>query len=64
MTEKEKIIKEMCNMPTKYGVYKTLLKDGKWDVEKLKYLDLHELKSMLRDYKTFERNINIQNGTD
>lgn len=64
MTEKEKVIEEMCKMPTKYALYRSMLLDGKWDVEKLKCIDLHDLKNMLRDYKTFERNKNIENGTN
>ena len=60
---KEEIIKEIISYPLSYALFRDVLKDGKWDEEKLKYMDIGVLKDYLRDIKTLERNKErIKNG--
>lgn len=60
---KEEVIKEIIGFPVSYALFRGILKDGKWDEEKLKYMEINDLKYYLRDIKTFERNKErIKNG--
>lgn len=53
---KEEIIKEIVAYPVSYGLFRDAVKNGSWDEEKLKYMDIKDLTDYLRDIKTFERN--------
>lgn len=53
---KEEIVKEIMTYPLSYGLFRDALKDGKWNEEKLTYMELNQLKDYLRDIKTIERN--------
>lgn len=53
---KEEIIAEIVTYPVSYALFRQVLKDGKWDEEKLEYMDIKDLTDYLRDIKTFERN--------
>jgi len=53
---KEETIKEIITYPVSYALFRQVLKDGKWDEEKLEYMDIKDLVDYLRDIKTFERN--------
>jgi hypothetical protein len=60
---KEETVKEIISYPLSYALFRDVLKDGKWDEEKLKYMDIGVLKDYLRDIKTLERNKErIKNG--
>jgi hypothetical protein len=60
---KEETVKEIISYPLSYSLFRDALKDGKWDEEKLKYMDIGVLKDYLRDIKTLERNKErIKNG--
>jgi|LakMenE18May11ns_1017448.scaffolds.fasta_scaffold9209763_2 hypothetical protein len=60
---KEETVKEIISYPLSYALFRDALKDGKWDEEKLKYMDIGVLKDYLRDIKTLERNKErIKNG--
>ncbi len=60
---KEETVKEIISFPLSYALFRDVLKDGKWDEEKLKYMDIGVLKDYLRDIKTLERNKErIKNG--
>ena len=53
---KEEIVKEIMKYPLSYALFRDALKDGKWNEEKLTYMEINNLKDYLRDIKTFERN--------
>lgn len=53
---KEEIIKEIITFPVSYALFRNVLKEGKWDKEKLEYMDIKDLTDYLRDIKTLERN--------
>jgi hypothetical protein len=61
---KEEIIEEIASYPLSYSLFRGFLKDGKWDKEKLSFMEIHELKEYLRDIKTFERNKKLLNGNN
>lgn len=53
---KEEIIQEIVKFPVSYALFRNVLKEGKWDKEKLEYMDIKDLVDYLRDIKTLERN--------
>lgn len=60
---KEETVKEIISFPLSYALFRDVLNEGKWDEEKLKYMDIGVLKDYLRDIKTLERNKErIKNG--
>jgi hypothetical protein len=62
MKTKEEIVNEIVSQPLSYALFRECLKDGKWDREKLEFMDIVELNYYLRDIKTFERNKIMLNG--
>lgn len=62
MKTKEEIINEIVGYPISYSLFRDCLKDGKWNKEKLEFMDIVELNAYLRDIKTFERNKIMLNG--
>ena len=60
---KEEIVKEIMSFPVSYALFRNVIKDGNWDEEKLKYMEIGDLRDYCRDIKTFERNKErIKNG--
>lgn len=61
--EKEEVIETIIESPIKYAIMMHLYKNETWDKEKLEYMDIQDIKWVLRDVKTFIRNEKQLNGT-
>lgn len=59
---KQEIIKKIIEFPERYSILMGVDKEGKWDEQKLEFLEIHRLNDVLRDLQTFKRNIERING--
>lgn len=61
-TEKEELIEKIIAYPLSYALLRNCFKNDGWDLDKLKFMDLHQLVDINRDIFTMERNKQMLNG--
>jgi hypothetical protein len=61
-TEKEELIEKITAYPLSYALLRNCFKENNWDIDKLQFMDLHQLVDINRDIFIMERNKKMLNG--